>query len=356
MTAATLFGHAMRLHRLHPDEPLPRDGYPFPDDDLHSGRRLPASDDHRRAGAAVAVILDAHFARPHAPPSALNGAFHDVYVPIHRNEHIVAAALRADADRVRQAGRWLVRHGTDRCSATVGLALLATGWDAEDIPLIQTIGLLSNHFGPLAVDALARRPRNGSQTLLWLAQRVAGWGRVYVVEALCRYGVDDDQRHWLLRHACDGDYLNSYFAERLATVGHLYEAITSAAVDDELIAHTGRLLLAMADAGGMGATLESYPPAAAVLARHAELFGGLAPTAQRYLTVALLADRLERRPPEKSGCDDEGRDRLVLEYLAVLNRPEWCAVIHDDRETHPEFLEWFVPEVAMRLGLRAFSR
>ena len=49
---------------------------------------------------------------------------------------------------------------------------------------------------------------------MWLAERVAGWGRVYVVEALCRQGVTSSPA-WLLRHACDSDYLNDYFAARL---------------------------------------------------------------------------------------------------------------------------------------------
>ncbi|GAB3088690.1 hypothetical protein GCM10027186_57570 [Micromonospora schwarzwaldensis] len=89
------------------------------------------------------------------------------------------------------------------------LALLATDWAEEDIPLTQTIGLLSHRFGPLAAEALRRR-RGGGQALLWLAQRVAGWGRVYVIEALCQHGAYASRR-WLLRHACDGDYLNGYF-------------------------------------------------------------------------------------------------------------------------------------------------
>ncbi|MEU4404769.1 hypothetical protein AB0F88_09605 [Streptosporangium sp. NPDC023963] len=66
----------------------------------------------------------------------LAGAFHGLYIPIHHNEHIAAAALRADKRRVQRAGRWLVRHSGDRCSATVGLALLATGWAEEDTALI----------------------------------------------------------------------------------------------------------------------------------------------------------------------------------------------------------------------------
>jgi hypothetical protein len=147
----------------------------------------------------------------------------------------------------------------------VGLALLATDWAEDDIPLIQTIGLLSNSFGALAAEALQRR-RGGGEALLWLAQRVAGWGRVYVVEALCRAG-GHTSRGWLLRHACDGDFLDGYFAGQVATAAHLHEAITGTDVDDDLIDHTGRLLKTMADCAGMGTTLEHYPPAPIVLAR-----------------------------------------------------------------------------------------
>ena len=108
-----------------------------------------------------------------------------LYVPIHHNEDIAAAALRADSDRVRRTGRRLVRHGHDRRAVVVGLALLATDNDERDIPLIRTIGLLSNYFGPLAARALRRR-RHGTEALTWLGDRTAGWGRVYVVEACAK--------------------------------------------------------------------------------------------------------------------------------------------------------------------------
>jgi hypothetical protein len=79
-----------------------------------------------------------------------------------------------------------------------------------------------------------------------------------VVEALCRQnpGVS---RHWLLRHACDGDYLNGYFAGKLATAAHLSDAILQPDADDALIDHTGRLLRIMGDCQGMGLTLEHSP-------------------------------------------------------------------------------------------------
>ncbi|WP_433471678.1 hypothetical protein ACQPZP_22325 [Spirillospora sp. CA-142024] len=67
-------------------------------------------------------------------------------VPVHCNDHITAAALRADRERVQEAGRWLVRHSPDQCSTIIGLALLAADWNKQDIDLIKHIGLLSGTF------------------------------------------------------------------------------------------------------------------------------------------------------------------------------------------------------------------
>ncbi|MFD1084787.1 hypothetical protein [Micromonospora andamanensis] len=350
----TLFEHALRLHQRHPDEVLPRDGEPYPDDERHRSRpSARRARDRRLYGADVAVILDGHFSQPDAQASELVDAFGDVYVPIHRNEHIVAAALRADRQRVRRTGRWLVRHGTDRNAVAVGLTLLSAVGAEDDIPLIQTIGLLSDWFGPLVAEALQRR-RGGAEALLWLAERVAGWGRVYVVEALCRQGAARS-RAWLLRHACDGDYLNGYFAGQVATTAHLHEAITSTDVDDDLVDHTGRLLRVMADCGGMGMTLEHYPPAPVVLAAHAAHLAQQSPTANRYVDAAIIAHHLTAKPPNRCGCTAEQRDHIVQQYLAVLDRPDWRDAVRAGLSPTSDFFAWFTGHVAARLRLGAFS-
>jgi hypothetical protein len=351
-----LFEHALRLHQRFPDAVLPRDGEPYPDHERHRDRR--SRTDPRLSGADVAAVLDAHFAAasaasaasPVRTPADLDGAFHELDVPIHRNPHIVAAALRADRQQVRETGRWLVRHGTDRCSVTVGLALLATDHAVEDIPLIQTIGLLSRYFGPLATDALSRR-REGGPALVWLAQRAAGWGRVYMIEELCRSN-SSTARPWLLRHACDGDHLNGYFAGQVATATHLHEAITSAATanaaaDDELVDHTGRLLAIMADCNGMGLTLANYPPAPIVLAAHASHLARQTPGRDRFVHAATIADHLKRKDPERCGCTAEQRDRLVRDYRTVLDQPDWRSAART--ELTPG--NWFADNVAARLDL-----
>ncbi|MFI8768111.1 hypothetical protein ACIGN6_24810 [Streptomyces sp. NPDC053792] len=349
----TLFEHALQLHQQAPGEPLPRDGEPYPDDALH--RRWPqpkAPKDRRLAGKDAALVLDAHFARTSALPSELVGAFRDIYVPIHPNEHIASAAERANRRRVRETGRWLVRHGTDRCSVTVGLALVAAVGTVDDIPLIQTIGLLSDHFGPLAAHALERLPR-GTDALLWLADRVTGWGRVYVVEALCRLD-DPVARPWLLRRACDGDFLNAYFVGSVAQTAGLHEALAEPIVDDEITDHTGRLLLVMTYSQGMGTTLSRYPHAEAVLAAHLRHLERLGPSASRYCIAAWLASSLGEHGDAGSIGPVQRWQPYRDDYLALLERDDWCEVARDALTARDPGIVRLVETVSGR-QLRAFA-
>ncbi|MET7508561.1 hypothetical protein [Streptomyces albidoflavus] len=349
----SLFDHALLLHQPAPEEPLPRDGYPYPDDASHRRRCGPKPpEDGHSAGKDVALVLDTHFARASALPGELADAFHDLYVPIHPNEHIAAAAGRAGRERVRRTGRRLVRHGTDRCAVTVGLALLAAVGTADDIPLIRTIGLLSDHFGPLAAHACERQA-GGAEALLWLAERVTGWGRVYVVEALCRLD-DPAARPWLLRRACDGDFLNGYFAGEVATVARLHEALADLATDSEMVDHVGRLLHQMTDCGGMGLTLARYPHAAPVLEAHARHVSLLRPTTERYFTVAVLAEHLTTEPPEAAGCTTAQQEALRTAYLEVLDREEWTQAARAGLATDDHRMRWLADHRAPQLRLRAF--
>ncbi|MER7757203.1 hypothetical protein [Kitasatospora sp. NPDC097643] len=350
----SLFDHAMQLHQQAPDKPLPRDGEPYPDGAQHRRRRPPKPPKDRRAeGAKVARILAKHFARPSSPPSALADVFHDVYVPIHPNADIARVALGVDIGRVRRTGRWLVRHGTDRCSVTVGLALLAAVGTADNVPLIQTIGLLSDWFGPLAARALERLPGR-PDSLLWLADRVAGWGRVYVVEALCR--VDDPgARCWLLRKAVDGDYLNGYFAGKVAEAARLHEALPELEHDDELLDHTGWLLHVMTYSDGMGTTLRHYPHSAAVLESHARHLGGVTPTVERFFMAALLAQYLATEPPERVGSIGAQRDAILATYLGLLDREDWCETARAGRAAKDGRMEQLAGSGTSQLSLRAFA-
>jgi hypothetical protein len=131
--------------------------------------------------------------------------------------------------------------------------------------------------------------------------------------------------------------------------------ITSANADDELIDHTGRLLRTMADCGGMGTTLEHYPPAPSVLAAHAAHLAGQRPTASRYVDAAMIADQLMAKPPNRCGCTADQRDRIVQQYLVVLEQPAWRAAVREGFGPTSDYFAWFTGHIAARLRLGASS-
>jgi len=103
--------------------------------------------------------------------------------------------------------------------------------------------------------------------LLWLAERTDGWGRVYVVGALCDLR-DPVAYPWQLRKAVNGDILNGYFAGKVAITCCLHEAIDQFGSDPEFVDATSRLLCVMSECEGMGLTLGPYPHSGRVLGAH----------------------------------------------------------------------------------------
>ena len=347
----TLFAHALEIHQREPDKPLPRDGYPFPDDAEHRGRKKPpAPQDQRQAGIYVAAILERHFAEASPDPAALAAAVHRVHVPIYRSDHIAAAALNPERDRVLETGRWLILNGTDRCAVTVGLALLeAVGITSDDVPLVQTIGLLSDRFGELASLALEKIADKPASVLLWLADRVTGWGRVSAMRSLCRFD-DPAVQHWLLRKAIDGDFLNGYFAGQVARAGRLHEAVDDFDSDPELVDSAGRILWIMTECEGMGLTLENYEHANTVLRAHYQAISRLGPTLQRYYIAALIARHLSRRvPPELDQVPDWESNQAA--YRMLLDHHHWHQVALAGLAEGDGRMRWLADIVAPELGL-----
>jgi hypothetical protein len=338
-----LYERVVALHRSAPDGPLPRDELRLLGRRTHP--RHPDAEaprDYSQAGAAVAAVLDDHFARPDGRPPELLHAFHDVYVPIHPKDHIRAAVERADAERARCTGRWLVRNGTDHCAVAVGLALVAETGTEEDIPLLRTIGLLSGWFGALAAHGLERLSGRAA-SLLWLAERAEGWGRVSAVEALCR--VDDAAvRDWLLRKAFDGDFLNAYFIRDVAEATCLHEVLTAPRVDPEIVGQTTRMLVTMTECAGAGMTLRHYSHSETVLTEHLRHLGRQEPGVRSYCGVAWLVRGLLGEIDAQSVGPVERWRRFVDAYEALLDRDDWCEAARAGRRDGDPGIEWLLQQ------------
>jgi hypothetical protein len=340
------------LRDENPGVPLPRNGHPLPDD-AHRGRKVDRPKDPLLQGAAAANLLGEFLGDPHDDLGWAENAFHGVDVPIHQNDHLRSVALRADPELVRRTGRWLVEHARDRCAATIGLALLAARPSADDVEVVKTIGLLSDLFAPLAVKFL-RYVRDGGESLLWLAERSSGWGRVYYVETLCEYS--SEYRDWLLRHACDGDFLNAYFAGKVALAASLHEAIIRPVVDDALIDHTGRLLNAMAGASGMGLDLSRYPPAAIVLAEYARHLASQEPVGDRVRVAITLAHHVRSREPARLGCSVQEQAALLTDLDETLARSAWLEAASEELVRSTWWAKWARANDALPPALVATDR
>lgn len=108
----------------------------------------------------------------------------------------------------------------------------------------------------------------------------------------------------------------------------------------------------MAGCDGMGTTLEHYPPAPVVLAAHAAHLAQQAPSGDRYVDAAVIADHLAAASRNGGGsCTAEQRATLVRQYLAVLARPEWCDAARAGLDPTSDAYTWFVGGVATRLRL-----
>ncbi|MFD8952035.1 hypothetical protein ACFV0B_24650 [Streptomyces xanthophaeus] len=359
----TLYQHALRMHRQTPDRPHPGSTIPW----RHWQRRRRGTERQQPvesvtdgAGGTDSIdaarVLDAYFDDTAATPRELAERLGAVPGSTCYEDNVGDAARRAPAARAREAGRWLVRHGTETGPVAVGLALLAEAGTVEDIPRIQTIGLISNDFGSLAVEALDRLP-GGIEPLLWLARRVTAWGRVEAVHSLCRQ-VDQHPaiRPWLLRRAADGDFLNSYFATHVAEVTGLHEVIADYGDDAEVVDHTGQILVVMTYCEGMGTSLRNYPHALALLEAHARHIGHLGPSIDRYFVAAHVAHYLTREIPAWS--DDamvKARwDGARRAYLSLIDRADWCETARAGVAAGIWRATVLADSVAPELGLRAY--
>lgn len=333
---ASILEHARRLDEAHPDGPIPGNGLPLPDHATHGPDRLDHPQDSRRSGVPAADLLANYLAAPHGDVERIEAAFHAVHVPIRKDEHIRSVAWRADPGVVRSTGRLLVEHARDRCAVLIGLALLEARPHQEDAELVQTVGLLSETFAPLVADALVHRRKHG-EYLGRLAGRSTGWGRIYYVEALTRRA---SHRDWLLRHSCDGDHLDGYYAGDVAVGASLHEAITHEQVDDALIDHTGVILHALAGARGQGIDLAGYPPAPHVLAAYARHLSGQEPTGRRAQAALVLSHDLWTRSASEVGCTHDQHVAVLDALDDVLGRPTWVDAAAEGIDWTTEWARW----------------
>ncbi|MET9610815.1 hypothetical protein ABZZ17_37990 [Streptomyces sp. NPDC006512] len=236
----SLYDHALFVHAVEPDAPLPRAGRPLPDGSPpESGRKGLTWE---RARADVTAALTDLLADP--DPVRAAGAVHrrvsELAMP-HRTLRAATALLPlTDEDAARRTARRLTRTGTDAAAVGVGITLLIRLGEPEDVPCLQALGTLRGleQAAAAALDPLDRqaaallviRRRDRSRALAPLTAAITAGDPEAVRDALI--AVPDDPRAlWLAR--------------RVAEAADLDALLRSRPGDTALIVAAGRLLHGM---------------------------------------------------------------------------------------------------------------
>jgi hypothetical protein len=253
-------------------------------------------------------------------------------------------------DELRPHARWLVQHAAHREPLKLGLLLLGLCGSEQDLAELHELAR-HDEFTLFAAVAVGNLLADPVEVWWQMARRVHGWGKVQLVERLCRHAEDHpDLQAWLLRHGCANDIMPEYLAHACATGGGLIEALSGDAVDEELL-DGARVIIGALLCGGPAQDIDDYPDgflAVRYLLAHLE---GRCDTLARLGTVRQIHDWLEwpQKPappqhlqtllpaesaateperdvwPERAeqGWTEEVRAQLASICQEILQRPEW---------------------------------
>ncbi|WP_327140725.1 hypothetical protein [Nocardia sp. NBC_01327] len=334
----SLFDHIARLHRLHPDGPLPDGGDPLPDTAVAQRRSCETTTSEERSATLVAA-WESYIADPEARPEPIRDVFTRPEMSIFDGEYAKEdiPLPGPDPERLRQLGIWLVRNSSDRRPVLAGLSLLSATGTSEDIPLLRTIALASC-FVRGAVAALGAIAGTAPD-LVWLAQHTKSTERQCVLQGLVDAS-DPVARHWLLRNALifSSPARNAY-ALHIAEVTGLAAALTEADRDDRVRDQAIGLLLQMTSHDDYATVIDRYPDAKRALALVAAETTWMTPTSDRYADLTALVEDLRTGASACLDWADDEREAVLDRLLRVLRSPAWTRTLNVSADSDP-YCSW----------------
>ncbi|MFI7366436.1 hypothetical protein ACIBO4_30255 [Streptomyces sp. NPDC050149] len=275
----------------------------------------------------------------------------------HRSIHLVVRGLPLENEaRARALARCLLRTGRSVQSVCVGLALLTRLGEPEDVPSLETLGLLRDLVRPVihTLDTIDRR----AAALIHLRNEAAKPELSRLAGALGA-GDDADVRERMValpRTIGPEDARRAAEASQLVRLLELDEAVAGSSGragtphargslrsplrnplasplrNPELVAQAAWLLFQMTCVRDSSPEILSYRDAVrayASLARGAARH--LAPTLDHYALLLSAAQELSSGAGALHDWGGPGRrEAVVSELVAVLDRPEWRTAVDGD--------------------------
>lgn len=266
---------------------------------------------------------------------------------------------------VRRHARWLIRHAAHRNPLKFGIALLGVTGDESDLDALR---LLARHdeFTLFAAVAAAGHVSDPVEEWWEMVQRVQGWGKIHLVERLCRHA--DDYPHiraWLVRHGCANEVMPEYLALACAVHGELAAALAEDDVDDELLDGAAVILTALLTPYSPSGDIDNYADAVSALDSLVRHLDERCSSLRRLDAVRRIDDWLSVGDDETWASREEAgwtaavRADLHERCRALLTRPHWPAQVRaafcgDDDIMR--YLAWnLAPAVGIDLWPEAFA-
>lgn len=319
----SLYDHAVAHSRQHPGDspvgppPRPADGPPPP------GRRF-SSSPHCVPRIVAAVARAAAAAEPEA---AVLSSLDLMVRRLNWYDHGSALTeslrhLPAPRDRLHRLGRRYAMRGEHPNAVRLGLALLGGFGSERDEDLFRLFGT-DPIFCLATAEALSRCHPAAERALFALADRSTGWSRVTMVETLTGSTdpeIDPEIKEWLIRDACTGDVLDSYFVLAAARTGDLAGVLSRPTLDEQTLGGAGRMLVALSDVDGPGASLSSYEGAPRALAHYLRHRTAGATTVQALLQLISINRYFEGA--RAAWLDEHDLTEVAARYAGVIGTPE----------------------------------
>ena len=293
-----------------------------------------------------------------------NRALRDLYRILNADSPIshvdeVLERLTKDLDpvtesRLHEIGLFLSTRSPHRDPVKFGIALLGVAGSPSDVEVIRTLGG-HDEFALYAGVALARLSDDPESEIWELAKRVAGWGRIQLVEQLAETE-RPEIRAWLLRDGFRNSIMDEYLAYTCAKAGQLELALGHLQVDDALLNGAAGILQALIS-GGPAQDIEDYDEAPTAVDLYVNLVWsrpvlGL----DHFLAVDDIRRYLADRATDHTRWPADLRERLLATCADVLGRGEWAEKARIALASDNEDQVWRGDRACSALGIDAWDR
>ncbi|MCX5376628.1 hypothetical protein [Streptomyces sp. NBC_00091] len=330
MERSSLYDYALFRQGIEPDGRLPRGGHPLPEPQepspAPSPQPQPKPDRSRLTWQETQEEVAAALTAPLADPDPVRAAD-----TVHRRAEALALPHRtvrahvtrlplADESAARRTARRLTRHGTSPAAVGIGLALLVRLGEPQDVPVLQTLGLLRG-LGRLAAAALDPLDRRAAALLL-LAERTDRTHLDGLADAVAARDPAATRTALLALPRDPGAYAP---ARRIAEATELDVLLRAHPRDGALLAGAARLLTRMACQRDYRAEILDYRPAVAVYGALVAGADRIPPSLDHH--ALLLSTALDLHSGTAALLDwPPGRREALLEALGrLLASPAWTA-------------------------------